>query len=186
MGVLSFSIGVLHQGRIFLEATEPKNIADLLSFERAHYKVFIFIYLYVFFHGVWKPCNEPEMSAGWTHKYHKSVLLLITRFLYWSFLYLLSFIGIFFTLFLCFDILWQLATTNARDITRDRDANSSRQNDVTWFDFLQGKQVEVSLSLAAKNIKNLPLALRARERLWARLVGKSKRNCALRETEFPV
>ena len=50
-----------------------------------------------------------------------------------------------FPLFVCFDILWQLATTNARDNTRDRDANSSRQNDVTWCDFLQGKQVELSL-----------------------------------------
>ena len=34
-------------------------------------------------------------------------------------------------LFVCFDILWQLATTHARDNTLDRDANSSRQNDVT-------------------------------------------------------
>ena len=37
-------------------------------------------------------------------------------------------------------------TLTARDDTRDRDANSSRQNDVTWCDFLQGKQVELSLS----------------------------------------
>ena len=36
-------------------------------------------------------------------------------------------------------------TLTARDNTRDRDANSSRQNDVTWCDFLQGKQVELSL-----------------------------------------
>ena len=46
----------------------------------------------------------------------------------------------------CFDILWLLATTHARDNTCDRDANSSRQNDVTWCDFLQGKQVELPLS----------------------------------------
>ena len=46
----------------------------------------------------------------------------------------------------CFDILWPLATTHARDNTCDRDANSSRQNDVTWCDFLQGKQVELPLS----------------------------------------
>ena len=32
-----------------------------------------------------------------------------------------------------------------REETRDRDANSSRQNDVTWCDFLQGKQIEFPL-----------------------------------------
>ena len=71
------------------------------------------------------------------------------RFLYWTFfylIYLLSLMGIFFPLFVCFDILWQLATTHARDNTRDRDANSSRKNDVTWCDFLQGKHVSLSLS----------------------------------------
>ena len=30
--------------------------------------------------------------------------------------------------------------------------------------FLQGKQVEVSLAFAAENMKNLPLALRARKK----------------------
>ena len=52
----------------------------------------------------------------------------------------------FFPLFVCFDILWQLATTHERDNTRNRDANSSRQNDFTWCDFLLGKQVELLLS----------------------------------------
>ena len=95
-----------------------------------------------FFHGVCKPCNEPETSWDWTHKYQKTALLFITCFLYWTFLYLLSLIGIFFPLFVCFDILWQLATTHERD----RDANSSRQNDFTWCVFLLGKQVELLLS----------------------------------------
>ena len=66
-------------------------------------------------------------------------------------------------------------TLTARDDTRDRDANSSRQNDVTWRDFLQGKQVELSLSrsLLPHKTKNLPLALSARENNWAGLVPKS-------------
>ena len=51
-------------------------------------------YFYVFFHGVCKPCNEPEMSGDWTDKYHKTALLFITHLLYWTFLYLLSLIGI--------------------------------------------------------------------------------------------
>ena len=53
---------------------------------------------------------------------------------------------IFFLLFVCFDILWQLATTHARDNKRHRDAKSSRQNGVTWCEFLQGKQVKLSPS----------------------------------------
>ena len=53
---------------------------------------------------------------------------------------IISLIGIFFSLiFVCFDILWQLATSHAHNNTRDRDANSSRQNDVTCCGFLQGK-----------------------------------------------
>ena len=68
-----------------------------------------FLFCSVFFHGVCKPCNEPETSGDWTHKYH-TALLFITRSLYWTFLYVLSLIGIFFPLFVCFDILWELAT----------------------------------------------------------------------------
>ena len=89
-------------------------------------------------------------------------------------LYLLSLISFFFVICLFWQIiLWQLSTTHVRDNTRDRDANSSSQNNVTWYDFLQWKQVELSLAFAAENIKNLPLALRAREKIWARLVRKS-------------
>jgi len=48
VGVLTSSIWVLYQGRIFLAAMQRKYITDLFCFERAHYKVFIF---YAFFHG---------------------------------------------------------------------------------------------------------------------------------------
>ena len=72
---------------------------------------------------------------------------------------------------ICF--FWHSLT--ARDDTRDRDANSSRQNCVTWCDFWQGKQVELPLSrsLLPQKTKNLPLALSARENNWTRLVPKS-------------
>ena len=39
-GVLSSSIWILYQGRIFLAATERKNITDLLCFEHAQDKIF--------------------------------------------------------------------------------------------------------------------------------------------------
>ena len=45
--------------------------------------------------------------------------------------------------------------------------------------FFAGKTsraLALSLAFAAENIKNLPLTLRAREKLWARLVGKSTNN----------
>ena len=90
--------------------------------------------------------RRPETSADWTHKYHKTALLFITRFFLLNIpLFTFSYRN-FCTLFVSFDILWQLATTHPRDNTRDRDANSSRQNDVTSDDFLQGKQVKLSLS----------------------------------------
>ena len=54
-----------------------------------------FLFCSVFFHGVCKPCHEPETSGDWTHKYH-TALVFITRFLYWTFLYVISLIGIFF------------------------------------------------------------------------------------------
>ena len=47
VSVLSSSIWVLYQGRIFLAATDRKNITDLFCFERAHFKVF-FIYYFPF------------------------------------------------------------------------------------------------------------------------------------------
>ena len=68
-----------------------------------------------------------------------------TCFSYWAFLYLLSLVRIF-LLFVCFDKLWQLTMIHAHDNTCDRDVNTLRQNDVTWCYFLQGKQVELSLS----------------------------------------
>ena len=43
VGVLSSSIWVLYQGRIFLAATERKNITNLSCFECAYYKDFIFL-----------------------------------------------------------------------------------------------------------------------------------------------
>ena len=53
-------------------------------------------YFYVFLQGACKPCNKPETSGHWTHKYHKTALSFITHFLHWTFVYLLSLIGIFF------------------------------------------------------------------------------------------
>ena len=61
---------------------EWKNITDLFCLERVHYNVYI---LYIFFHGVCKPCNDSYvLELHWwcegptrlekTHKYHKMAL----------------------------------------------------------------------------------------------------------------
>ena len=99
----------------------------LFCFERAHYKVLYFFYVFTL-RGVCKPSNEPETSGDWTHKYQKTALSVITRFLYWTFLYSLYLpMEVFFRdLIVCFDILWQAATTDARDNSRESYANSSR------------------------------------------------------------
>ena len=93
VGVLCSSIGVLYQGRIFLAATERKNITDLFCFERAHYKVFIFLCFLS-----WRMQTLQRVRNVWrlSSQYHKTTLLFITRFLYWTFLYLLSLFGMFF------------------------------------------------------------------------------------------
>ena len=87
VGVLSSSIWVLYQGRIFLAATERKNITDLLCFEHAQDKICDAIF-----------CRGNKSSFA------------------------------------------------------------------------------PSLAFGAENIKNLSLTLRAREKIWSRLVGKSNIN----------
>ena len=186
VGDLSSFIRALYQGWIFLAATEQKRYRLVVlwaRFERALSALWarttkFFFFFYVFFHGVCKHCNDsyvlelhwwrarPETSGDWTHKYHQTALLFITRFLYWTFLYLLyllSLIGIFFPLFVCFNIPWRLATTHARDDTLDTDANCSRQNDVTWWIFCREtsrahfcrRKYKKSTARASRSWKNL-------------------------------
>ena len=125
--------------------------------------------------------RRPETSADWTHKYHKTALLFITRFFVLNIPLFTFSCRNFLTLFVSFDILWQLATTHPRDKTRDGDTNSSRQNDVNlrWLFTGETSQALALPYLAAENIKNLLLALRTREKLWARLVGKSRPQCEM-------
>ena len=106
-----------------------------------------------------------------------------------SFIYFIYFLlSEFFPLFVCFDILWQLATVQARDSTRDRDANSSRKwrHLVRFFAGETSWALALSLAFAAENIKNLPLGLRAREQISARLVGKSNSTTTRTANLVPV
>ena len=143
--VLSSSIWVLYHGLIFLASTEQRNITDLFCFERDHCKAFIF-FSFMAFHDVCKPCDEPKTSEDWTHKYHKTAFLFVTRFLYWIFLYLLSLIAIFFHYFFLF---WHTLTVRDETCTRQHMWQGLKWLAPKWHqwcDILQGEQVELSLS----------------------------------------
>ena len=119
-----------------------------VSIKRTHYKVFIFFMFSFMAYG----------NLAMSPKRLESELTNITRWHFCSlpvfqiehsFIYFL--LSEFFPLFVCFDILRQLATIHAHNNnTHDRDANTSHQNNVTWWYFLQGKQVELLLSSLQK------------------------------------
>ena len=144
----------------FLAAMERKNITDLFCFERAHYKVFIFC---AFFHGACKPATiltylKPETSGDWTQKIWQDGTFFLYPFFVLNIpfylLYFLSLIWILFPLFVCFDTLWQLATTHATgtQIVRAKmtslDAISCRGNKSS------SRSLALSLAFAAQNKKS--------------------------------
>ena len=143
MGVLSSSIWVLYHALIFLAAMEWNNITNLFCFKHAHYKVFIF-FRFSFMANRNLAMSPKRLESELTNITRRHFCSLPVFHIEHSFISFL--LSEFFPLFVCFDILWQLATRHAHNNTRDRDANTSRQNDVTWCYFLQEKQVEFSLS----------------------------------------
>ena len=110
---------------------------------------------YVFFHGIWKPCKEPETSGEWAHKCHKMALLFITHFSYWAFLYLLSLIRIFSVICL----FWQ--TLTARDDIRTRQHSRQGRKYFTpkwrhlmlFFAGETNRAFALMLAFAAENIR---------------------------------
>ena len=83
-------------------------------------------------------------------------------------------------IFACFGMFRNVPCSEFyRRSTRDRVGNSWCQNDVTWCDFL------LLPPFAAEKIKNLLLALRACEKIWARLVSKSRPKSRSRKLLFP-
>ena len=177
VGDLSSFIRALYQGRIFLTATEQKRYRLVLLWAHALQS----FYFFVLFHGVCKPCNDsyvlelhlwrarPETSGDWTHKYHQSrrhfcsLPVFCTEHFFIHFTYFLS-SEFFFPLFVCFNILWRLATIHALDDTLDRDANCSRQNDVTWWIFCR----ETSRAHFCRR-KHKKSTARAQSRSWKNL-----------------
>ena len=137
---------------------------------KKHYRLVLFwaralqsFYFCAFLHGACKPATiftylKPETSGDWTHKiwqdgtfFHYPFFVLNIPF---YLLYFLSLIGILFPLFVCSDILWQLATTHATgtQIVRAKmtslDAISCRGNKSS------SRSLALSLAFAAQNKKS--------------------------------
>ena len=133
---------------IFLHlSTLPRSDCPGSHGAKKHYLLFwaralkSFLIFLRFFYGVWARnvwrLNSQMLQDGPFFHYPIFVLKIpLFTFSSWNF----------FPLFVSFGILWQLATTHARDNKCHRDAKSSRQNGVTWCEFLQGKQIKLSPS----------------------------------------
>ena len=162
-GILSSSIWVLFQGRIFLAPTERKNITDLFTFERARFKLLIFLSFLSWrmqtlkrARNVWRLNSQKSQDGTFVHyPFFVLNILLITLFTY-SYRNFFS------------DMLWQLARTHARDNTLDRD--TIVRSKMTWLDaifcrgsksssrslarFCRGRH-EISTARASRSWKNL-------------------------------
>ena len=133
VGVLSSSIGqclsTLRESD-FPAATEQKHMTDFFCFERAHYTTKFFIFLCFISwrmqtlqraRNFWRLNSQISQHGNFVHYPFFVLNIPLFTLLYFTFSY-----RNFFPLFVCFDTLWQLATTHARDNTRDSYANSSR------------------------------------------------------------
>ena len=135
----------------------------------------------VFFQGVWKPCIAgPKRLQTELTNITRQHFCSLPVFLYWTFLYLLSLIGIFVRYLLVltyFDSSRRHthATTHATGTQIVRAKMTSLE-----MTFCRGNKSSSRSPLSCRRKhKKSTLALRARERLWARLVGKSRPQCEM-------
>ena len=101
VGVLSSSIWVLNQGRMF--------------WARALQSLYFFMFSFTAY--IWKPCNEPETSGEWTHKTTRRHFCSFPVFrIQHPLIYLIYFLWSEFFSVIC--LFWH--TLTARDDTRTR------------------------------------------------------------------
>ena len=105
---------------------------------------------YVFFHGIWKPCNEPETSGVSSQMSQDG-----TRFSYWAFLYLLSLIRIFSVICL----FWQTLTARDDTCTRQYPRQGRKYFTPKWRHLMlffageTSRAFALMLAFAAENIR---------------------------------
>ena len=164
VGVLSSFIRVLYQGRTFLAATEQKRYRLVLlwaRFERALQSFSFFCFL------SWRMQTLQRFLRTWTPLKKLFTLLTFSHRNFFRYLFVLIY----------FDG-WRRQT---HATTHSTGTQIARAKMTSLDGFFAGKQVE--LTFVAENIKNLPLALsHARERIWGRLVGKSRAQLAGKST----
>ena len=176
VGDLSSFIRALYQGRIFLTATEQKRYRLVLLWAHALQSFYFFMfcfmayanlatiltYLNSTYEGLGPKHLETELT-NITRRHFCSLPVFCIEHFFIHFTYFLS-SEFFFPLFVCFNILWRLATIHALDDTLDRDANCSRQNDVTWWIFCR----ETSRAHFCRR-KHKKSTARAQSRSWKNL-----------------
>ena len=176
VGDLSSFIRALYQGWIFLAATEQKRYRLVLLWAHAlksfYFFMFCFMayanlatiltYLNSTYEGLGPKHLETELT-NITRRHFCSLPVFCIEHFFIHFTYFLS-SEFFFPLFVCFNILWRLATIHALDDTLDRDANCSRQNDVTWWIFCR----ETSRAHFCRR-KHKKSTARAQSRSWKNL-----------------
>ena len=105
---------------------------------------------YVFFHGIWKPCNEPETSGVSSQMSQDG-----TCFSYWAFLYLLSLIRIFSVICL----FWQTLTARDDTCTRQYPRQGRKYFTPKWRHLMlffageTSRAFALMLAFAAENIR---------------------------------
>ena len=194
VGDLSSFIRALYQGRIFLTATEQKRYRLVLLWAHALQSFYFFMfcfmayanlatiltYLNSTYEGLGPKHLETELtnitSPDGTFVHYQFFVLNISLFTLLTFSHRNFFFRYLFVL-----IYFDGSRRYTHSTTHSTGTQIVRAKMTSLDGFFAGKQVE--LTFVAENIKNLPLALsHARERIWGRLVGKSRAQLAGKST----
>ena len=192
VGDLSSFIRALYQGRIFLTATEQKRYRLVLLWAHALQSFYFFMfcfmayanlatiltYLNSTYEGLGPKHLETELT-NITRRHFCSLPVFCIEHFFIYFTYFLS--SEFFSRYLFVLIYLDGSRRHTHATTHSTRTQIVRAKMTSLDGFFAGKQVE--LTFVAENIKNLPLALsHARERIWGRLVGKSRAQLAGKST----
>ena len=132
VGVLSppfDNVWVLYKGRIFRQPRSKNTLRTCFVLSARTTKFFIFLCFLSWrmqtlqrAPNFWRRNSQISQHGNFVHYPFFVLNIPLFTLLYFTFSY-----RNFFPLFVCFDILWQLATTHARDNTRTRTRQHTRQ-----------------------------------------------------------
>ena len=169
VGVLSSSFCIIYQGRIFLVAMEWEYITNLFCFGHTHYKVFFCYFLaYANLATILMYLNSTDEGP----KCLETELTNITRRHFCSLSVLLSLIGIFFRYLF---VLTYFDSSRGHKHATGTQIVPAKMMSLDVIFCRGNKSSPRSLTrFCCRKHKNVPLKLRTHEKIWARLVGKSR------------